>query len=77
MKTLTKLDQLIIDLNSDKLATALDAVKQLKHDGNSNAIKPLIDTWISNEGNRLGDAISKLMSSLKDTEGIATIVTEA
>lgn len=77
MKTTPKLDQLILDLNSNKLASALAAVKQLKHDGNSKAIKPLIDTWISNDGNRLGDAIQKLMYSLKDTEGISTIIDEA
>jgi hypothetical protein len=77
LKTEPKLDQLILDLNSNKLATALAAVKQLKHDGTSKAIKPLIDTWISNESNRLGDAIQKLMYSLKDTEGISTIIDEA
>lgn len=77
MKTTPTLNQLITDLSSVKIATALNAVKQLKHDGTSKAIKPLIDVWVANEGNRLGDAIEKLMFSLKDTEGIDIIIAES
>lgn len=74
MKTTATLNQLVVDLSSDNMTTALNAVKALKHHGTSKAIKPLINVWVANDGNKLGDAIEKLMFSLKDTEGTDIII---
>lgn len=76
-KPTSKIDQLILQLRSDKMTDALAAVKELKKHGNSKAIEPLLSTWIKNSENILGDAIEKLLHNLKDTEGAYLLINQA